>query len=66
MRQPESSRYERPRTTCVPVIARILIGLGLLAALLALSAWTISNEHSVPQIDYCPPHDRANPWCGNP
>ena len=43
--------------------ARLLIGLALLAGLLALSAWTIRNEHSLPQIDYCPPHDRANPWC---
>jgi len=63
MRQPKSPRYERPRTTGVPVIARILIGLGLLAALLALSAWTIRNEPSPPPIDYCPPHDSGNPWC---
>jgi len=43
--------------------ARLLIGLALLAALLALSAWTIRNEHTVPPIDYCPPHENGNPWC---
>jgi len=43
--------------------ARLLIGLGLLAALLALSAWTASNEPLPPPIDYCPPHDSGNPWC---
>jgi len=43
--------------------ARFLIGLALLAGLLALSAWTIRNEHTVPPIDYCPPHENGNPWC---
>jgi hypothetical protein len=42
--------------------ARILIGLALLAGLLALSAWTTANDPSPPQIG-CPPHEAANPWC---
>lgn len=43
--------------------ARFLIGLGLLAGVLAVSAWTTANDPTPPQIDYCPPHENGNPWC---
>jgi len=43
--------------------ARLLIGLALLAVILAVRAWTMLNDPSPPPIDYCPPHENGNPWC---
>lgn len=44
MRQEKPLRNEHVRTNCVPVIARFLIGLLLLAGVMALGAWATAHE----------------------
>jgi len=60
MRQEKPLRNEQPRTTCVPVLLRFLIGFLLLAAVLAGGVW-IQQAEDQPRT-YCV-DDRANPVC---
>lgn len=46
----------------------LLVWLGIFIVLAVAGATLLHHARhpSPPAVNHCPPHDRANPWCGRP